>query len=71
MMKKECQQKRLKEQIYQYCDEFKIEEEKIEDMINGRIEVEKTVREYFYKYCLTKWRELKRSSKLLQLIESD
>ena len=39
-------------------------------MISGRIEIESTVREYFYKYCLLKWKELKRSSKLLQLIES-
>ena len=36
--------KRLKEQIYKYCEEYKIEEEKINDMLNGNIEIEKTVR---------------------------
>ena len=70
MMKKEHQQKkRLKEQIYKYCKEYEIEENKISGMINGDIEVEETVREYFYKYCLKKWTELKRSKKLLEVIQ--
>ena len=61
--------KRLKEQIYKYCEEIKIEVDKIERMLNGQTKIEDTVKEYFYKYCLGKWRELKRSGKLLKSIE--